>query len=165
MYKFISHVKPWFTQQVTTEVEDWHALLKCTLFVFWLKKNRFLFSLACELPFKARDLVTILKETILLHILILLWKKILSVLCFWTNQSMSFGDLNCEKHIIICFEIYWYCCMYMSKHIQFSRICITHLSWHMTSQSYHGFQVTFFQLNICFVISWLFYWVFTPSHC
>ena len=47
------------------------------MFVFWLKKNRFLFSLACELPFKARDLVTILKETILLHILILLWKKIL----------------------------------------------------------------------------------------
>ena len=136
MYNFISHVNPCFTQQVTTEVADWHALLG------WRKIGSY--SLACELSFKIRDLVTTSQKLSLFKCWFWFGKK--STFClmfFWTNQSMSFGDLNCEKHIVICLKyvgiVAWICQGTVN-----SQSIYYHLLWHMTSQSYHGFRLHLF---------------------
>ena len=140
--------------------------LNAHYFCFGWKKIDSCSHLPVKAPLKVWDLVTILKK-LSYFTYWFAWKKRLSVLyIFWNNQSMSFGDLNREK-LIILVETYWYCCMYIvyvKTHLILKDILhICHDTW--PSSFTTGFRLHFVQLNTVCRYHGFFYWVFTPSHC
>ena len=136
------------------------------MFCFGWKKIGSCSHLPVKLPFKAWDLVTILKKlSYFTYWFCFERKDFLSYIYFETIRACRLVTLIVRNNIIFVWNILVLLHVYVKTHSILKNIYYTFVMTHDFPVLPRVSGYIFVNSTFVLLLSWLFYWVFTPSHC